>query len=249
MRNYSSMGSLFKFKNKQFAVVFTDNSVQVADGYIMIKEQLPEYKISRREICDFNSIEKIIKRLFRKFIPRFTRFFTNVEIYVTRNPLAAEVEMRALRDVFRILTSKQHIKTIPFPVATFIGLKLTPKQTIIVDVDKKDCYISLLENCIFKDFIETDISSNSISNAIKKIIKNDNDEKTKEIWFVGTNEKISDISNSIAQLSNLRVHIADNRKTATIEGLRMIMDNPDILLDFCTDSKFAIIDLKSDKRI
>lgn len=48
---------------------------------------------------------------------------------------------------------------------------------------------------------------------------------------MGINEKISDISNSIAQLNNLRVHIADNRKTATIEGLRMIMDNPDILLD------------------
>lgn len=120
------------------------------------------------------------------------------------------------------------------------------KQAIIVDVDKKDCYISLFENCIFKVFIETDISSNSINNTIKKITKNDNDEKTKEIWFVGTNEKISDISNSIAQLSNLRIHIADNRKTTTIEGLRIIMDNPDILLDFCTDrhSKFTIIDLK-----
>lgn len=238
------MGSLFKFKNQQFAVVFTDKSVQVVDGCIMIEEQLPGNQIRLREICDCYFIEKIIRRLFRRFIPRFTRIFTKVEIYATRSPLTSEVDMIGLRGVFRSLTSKQYIKTVTFPVATYIGLKLTSEQTIIVDIDKKDSYISLFENCIFKDFIETDITSSSISNAIKRITKNDNDEKTKEIWFVGTNEKISDISNSIAQLSNLRIHIADNRKTATIEGLRMIMDNPDILLDFRTDkhSKFAVID-------
>lgn len=225
------MGSLFKFKNKQFAVVFTDESVQVTDGCIMIEEQLPGNQIRLREICDCYFIEKLIRRLFRIFIPRFTRFFTNVKIYATRSPLATEIDMIGLRGVFSSLTSKQYIKTIPFPVATHIGLKLTSEQTIIVDVNKIDSYISLFENCIFKDFIETDITSSSISNAIKKIAKNNSAEKTKEIWFVGVNEKISDISNSIAQLSNLRVHIADNRKTATIEGLRMIMDNPDILLD------------------
>lgn len=235
------MGSLFKFKNKQFAVVFTDNSVQVADGCTMIEEQLPEYKISRREICNFYYIEKIIKRLFRRSIPRFTRFFINEEIYVTVSPLTSVVDMAAMRDVFRSLTSKQHIKTIPFPVATFIGLKLTLKQVIIVDIDKNDCYISLLENCILKDFIETDITGSDISNAIKKIIKNNNNEKTKEIWFVGTNERISDISNSIAQLCDLQVHIADNRKTATIEGLRMIVDNPNI---YWTSAQIDIQDLQ-----
>lgn len=225
------MGSLFKFKNEQFAVVFTDESVQVTDGCIMIEEQLPGYQIRLREICDCYFIEKIIRGLFRIFIPRFIRFFTNVKIYATRSPLTTEVDMIGLRGVFSSLTSKQNIKTIPFPVATYIGLRLTSEQTIIVDVNKIDSYISLFENCIFKDFIETDITSSSISNAIKKIAKNNSAEKTKEIWFVGINEKISDISNSIAQLNNLRVHIADNRKTATIEGLRMIMDNPDILLD------------------
>lgn len=217
------MINFFNLKNKRFAVAFTDENIQVADDSILIEEPFPINSFSVREVALPDNAERFVRRLFHNTFPKHNRFFTDVEICVAINPLTSEIDLRGMRYIFKSLTS--NIKTVPFPIATFMGLGLTLKRVVIVDIDEKYCYISLLGNGMVKEFTEIEVTDYKVIDTIKQMIKNCKSENIKDVWFVGTNERISDISNSLTSFNDIRVHIAENRTTATIKGLKTIIDN------------------------
>ena len=219
------------FKRKKIAIVLLDRSIQVMYNGHYTEMQTPYSRFTEcREITDFEAVRQLIRQALKDILPASVFRFGNVEIYITCSPLAADIEKRAIVDACTLNRFRTKVHLVYFPLATAKWLQLCEnEQNITIELDKHNCYITLMQNGSISTFEEIRIILSDVAGMADDICKNlriifekcDNDIPLK-LWMSGCNKDISAVHKLLQDLIEFSISIADQPNMATINGLKEI---------------------------
>lgn len=212
--------SIFPIKN--VAVYICDNYIQVFYGDKFYEKAFTGHLFEKRVVCNFCKEKKVINSLFRQIIPLKNRLIPSHNIYVAISPLSTEIEVLAMRDIFKAHRFVKNVQLVSSPIATFIGLQCQT-SIILVDIDVEYCYISLLINSKIEEAMEMEIDVLKIIQTIKSINDKYSSNNIKDLWLIGMHKDIIKFYNLLQETTNLNIHIPKAPTTATIMGLKAII--------------------------